>query len=595
MVNYLKQQKKHKDSFFYLLSIPLFLVFLAVFLLARSSNAYAATLIFSPSSGTYNVGTNFTVNVYLSSADQAMNAASGVINFPADKLEVVSFSKEGSIFNLWVQEPTFSNNIGTFNFEGVVLNPGFSGQNGKIITINFRSKAAGKANLNFSSASILANDGQGTNIITSLGNATFDINNPPNIPIQENIQSVQTQVKEVLPPAPSITSPTHPDQKKWYNLNTAKFKWLLPNDIEAVKLSFDKRTFSQPHVLYSPPITEKEIQDLEDGIYYFHAQFKNKNGWGEIGHFRFQIDTKPPETFTINFLDGKTTDNLQPKIIFNTTDTLSGIAYYKLIINNNDPIIISPEALKDGFYLLPPQQTGTKSITIQAFDKAGNYTTVTDELTIQGLNPPTINDYPQTLQEGEFLIIKGATYPRSTVTIYLKKGDSNKTDSQTVKSDENGNFTLVWNDKLTKDTYRFWAEVTDERGVKSPSTNNYIILVKQAALLRIGFLVITYLTAIISLAVIIISLLFFGWYLIFRFNRFREKVRKEVAEAEQVSHKAFSLLRTRIAMEIRLLERARTKRQLTAEELKIIQDLQQSLQEAEQVLRQEIENIGKEK
>src|SRR3989344_6834270 len=137
--------------------------------------ASAATLYFSPSSGSYAAGSVVTANIYVSSVDQAMNAASGVISFPSDKLEVTSLSKTGSIFSLWVQEPSFSSSAGTVNFEGIALNPGFIGTSGKLITVNFRVKAAGVAALNFSSGSILANDGKGTNILEALGNASFQI------------------------------------------------------------------------------------------------------------------------------------------------------------------------------------------------------------------------------------------------------------------------------------------------------------------------------------------------------------------------------------------------------------------------------------
>ena len=71
--------------------------------------ASAATLYFSPSSGSYAAGSVVTANIYVSSVDQAMNAASGVISFPADKLSVEALSKSGSVFSLWVQEPSFSN------------------------------------------------------------------------------------------------------------------------------------------------------------------------------------------------------------------------------------------------------------------------------------------------------------------------------------------------------------------------------------------------------------------------------------------------------------------------------------------------------
>ncbi len=138
-------------------------------------SADAANLYFSPSSGSHAVGTTFSVSVYVSSADQAINAASGAISFPKDKLEAASLSKTDSIFTLWVQEPSFSNSAGTVNFEGIVLNPGFTGATGKILTINFRTKATGLALVNFSSGLVLSNDGKGTNILASLGNIQFSL------------------------------------------------------------------------------------------------------------------------------------------------------------------------------------------------------------------------------------------------------------------------------------------------------------------------------------------------------------------------------------------------------------------------------------
>src|SRR3989344_3988229 len=125
---------------------------LALFVLAPFS-AHAATLNFSPPSGSYNAGSTFSVNVTVESSDQAMNAASGVVSFPWDKLEVVSISKTGSIFSLWPAEPSFSNSAGTVSFEGVALNPGYTGAGGKILTITFPGRNTGQASFNFSSRS----------------------------------------------------------------------------------------------------------------------------------------------------------------------------------------------------------------------------------------------------------------------------------------------------------------------------------------------------------------------------------------------------------------------------------------------------------
>ena len=552
--------------------------------------ANAATLYFSPSSGSYEVGKTFSVGVYVSSADQAMNAAFGVITFPQDKLEVTSLSKTGSIFSLWVQEPSFSNALGTINFEGIVLNPGFTGSNGKAITITFRTKAAGNAPLTFSSGSVLKNDGKGTNILTGLGDAAFSLGGAVPITVPE----ATTPGEAGTPGAPIISSPTHPDPNKWYSLKDAKFNWTLPSDVMAARLLVGKIPQAVPTVTYAPAISSKEITGLEDGILYFHVRLKNNAGWGAISHFRFQIDTQPPEPFSIRFIDTKETDNPQPTVIFDTTDTLSGIDYYKVKIGEGDFFPLSGEAVKNNSYTLPPQAPGKRSILVQAFDRAGNYTTATEEFIIKPIEAPTITKYPEELVEAEALKIEGKTYPEATVTIFLKLENGRGVVSNETKADKQGNFNLIWPDKLKPGIYTFWAEATDTRGAKSGKSSAYSLVVKQEAFIKIGSLIINYLTGIISFLVVGLALFFLGWYLWFRFTRFRKRVKKEVREAELALHKAFELLKEDIQEQIKLLEKTRTRRQLTEEEEKIIQRLKKDLDNAEQLVRKEIEDIEKE-
>ena len=133
----------------------------------------AATLFFSPSSGTYNIGDAFAVSLYVSSPDQAENASQGTIHFPPDKLQVTSLGKSDSTYTIWVQEPFFSNAYGTVQFAGVVPNPGFVGQRGKVITVNFKVIGSGTAKINVAKGSVLANDGSGTQILTDVSDANF--------------------------------------------------------------------------------------------------------------------------------------------------------------------------------------------------------------------------------------------------------------------------------------------------------------------------------------------------------------------------------------------------------------------------------------
>ena len=113
--------------------------------------------------------------VNVNTGGQAINAAVSQINFDNQKLDIVSVGYSQSIFNLWTDEPSYSNAAGTVRFSGGLPSPGFTGVSGAIVRMTFRSKAAGQAAIAFTSGSVLANDGKGTNILDNLKGAFFTI------------------------------------------------------------------------------------------------------------------------------------------------------------------------------------------------------------------------------------------------------------------------------------------------------------------------------------------------------------------------------------------------------------------------------------
>lgn len=145
-------------------NLYLFLILFIISFFINLNKVSAATLNFSPSSGTYDIGDVIKIEISVSSA-QSINAISGNVFFPNDILSLSSLSKDSSIINLWTHEPSFSGNNGLINFEGVIFN-GYSGKNGNIITLFFNVKSEGTAILKFSDVSILANDGKGTDIFS---------------------------------------------------------------------------------------------------------------------------------------------------------------------------------------------------------------------------------------------------------------------------------------------------------------------------------------------------------------------------------------------------------------------------------------------
>ncbi len=152
--------------------ITLFLT-LSIFL-GSALSADAATIQILPSASTYRMGDTVKVTVAVSSDTDSINAASATVTFPTDILSLTSISKTGSIMTLWAQDPIYSNTAGTAKFEAVALN-GFTGKNGTLITLSFKPKKTGKATIGISTATVLANNGEGTNVLTTKAGATISI------------------------------------------------------------------------------------------------------------------------------------------------------------------------------------------------------------------------------------------------------------------------------------------------------------------------------------------------------------------------------------------------------------------------------------
>lgn len=134
-----------------------------------------ASLFLSPSTGSYKVGESFSILVNLNTGGESINASTGQISFDNSRLQVVSLGYSQSIFSLWTDNPSFSNPAGSVSFSGGVPSPGFTGASGGVLRITFRVKASGQAPVNFFSGSILANDGQGTNIADGLRGALYSL------------------------------------------------------------------------------------------------------------------------------------------------------------------------------------------------------------------------------------------------------------------------------------------------------------------------------------------------------------------------------------------------------------------------------------
>lgn len=355
----------------------------ALFLISAPFSLFAATgdapLSLSPASGTYGVGKTFVVSISVDSS-QPFNSASGKLNFDKDMLAVQSVSKSSSALSLWAVEPSFSNADGTVDFEG----GNTTALSGKkvLLAVTFKGLKEGTAKVGITSASVLAADGKGTDITGTKSEATFTLS--ASVPDPTPV-APPTPVASLLgptPEAPDVSATTHPDERLYYNASKARFTWELPPDVTVVRMSLDTKNKTIPTTSYDPAINEKEFDQLVDGVMYFHLRYKNDGGWGPTSHKQIMVDktAPPPFTLTVAAIASSTDVAMQ----FMATDTLSGIDRYEIIIDAGTATKIPLTEVKNGSYTLAAQSPGEHTVTVKAYDKAGNFTGADGKFTIAG-------------------------------------------------------------------------------------------------------------------------------------------------------------------------------------------------------------------
>jgi len=354
---------KNKNFKFYSLTIAL----VGFLFLSPWHSSSAATLYLSGASVQAISDQTFTLILGLNAQGQPINAAQGLVTFDNQKVSVVSISKSTSIFNLWTSEPAFSNAEGTINFEGGLPSPGYSGSGGTVLSLTFRARptsTASSTNITITSGEILANDGVGTNVLTSLGRTIVTIN-PSSGPTSTN-QPVVTPSSD----RPQVTSVTHPSENNWYSNNNPTFSWALPQGVTGVSYLVTDTPTSNPGPSSDGIIDKISIPGISDGTNYFHVKFRRNGVWTEITHYQFNVDVVPPQTFTINSI---TTPGSSPEILFKADDSTSGLDHYEVKIDSGVWETIDLNQANKSYtptFIKP----GTQTVYVKAVDKAGNET-----------------------------------------------------------------------------------------------------------------------------------------------------------------------------------------------------------------------------
>lgn len=206
------------------------------------------------------------------------------------------------------------------------------------------------------------------------------------------------------------------------------------------------------------------------------------------------------------------------------------------------------------------------------------------------LSVPIITDWPKQLEESSILTIKGLGLPNGKVLVSIQKGVEDPVIEE-VFAGADGRFSFTYSKRTISGFYRLWAKNVTPEGVVSGSSETLTIEVIKPLFFRIGTLALNFASIIVTLLallLLVVLALLWSW---FQVKKWRDDQRKEIREAEEALHKAIDMLKEDIRDQVKLLERARSVRELTDEEERIVEQLSRDLDVAEKFVRKEIEDI----
>ena len=428
-----------------IISIVLSVVYLSIF-----NQVFAASNLSLVSEvQTAGIGQQFSVSLLLDT-EENINAAQGIVSFSPSVLQMVSVDNGSSIFNFWVEDPTISNDVGTMSFVGgssKIVN----GKKLKILTMKFKAVGIGNSNIKFSNGVVTADDGLGTNVLSIVKETSVIVSgtvipgtavttapavvSAPAQPKPAMVERVPVAVKN-LPSAPKLSVGLYPDEKKWYSqIGEATVFWDLPTDVISVSILVDKNPNGKPVTFEKQLFDGKNIGILEEGVNYVHVKFKNNVGNGPISTYRIALDTTAPLDFKVQMPEGLKISNPSPTINFSTNDSLSGKAFYSVIIDAQTPIKTESEELK-----LPLLEPGEHSVLVKAFDNAGNGAEASLSFEILPIASPEIKFVTQPFysDSDSALLVRGSGLPSAITLLSIVKPDGVVSARASARADETG-------------------------------------------------------------------------------------------------------------------------------------------------------------
>ena len=553
-------------------------------LLFAPVTAQAAGLFLSPPSGVYEVDDVFSVRVMLDPGEFSVNAAEGEIVIP-DGVTVEQISTDRSVFTIWTEQPSFDGSDRRIFFSGGRTAP-VSGNSQELFTLRLRSLETGVRQVRLASGAVMAADGAGTNVISTLASGTYTFVVPP----EERDPEPEYVAPAGAPPEPRITSSTHPDEDMWYQADTVRFSWDLPEDVYEVRAELNQRSAAVPQEIREGALRSMTFEDVVDGVWYFHLQVRNSAGWSELSSRRVQVDSTAPDRFTIVEYDRDDRTDPVITLALDAHDAVSGIDRFSFFIDGVYDEAFSGSKHEVSIGPLPP---GVHTLVARAYNRSGLSRVESLVVEVRPLETPRFTEIPDIVHSGSIFALRGETFPDATVVISLQRRGE-EAERHTVQAGSTGMFTFIAPRRLDDGIYSVQVKATDERGAESQFSDPVTVAVQQPGIVRIGSLAVNALSVVVSLVAISVLFIFTVTWSHHKWSVFRRRLNKEIQEAEEEVHSAFETIRRKAAEQIDLLRKAEKMRKLTDEEKAIKSYLESDLDRLESGVEKEVHDIEEE-
>jgi len=377
-----------------LISIVIFVLGIGLGGVAQAAGS--ATFGFEPSIINTALGDTFTIDVIAYPNGELIDTARALVQFDDDALELQYYELGDLLPN--AAPGNYVDNSNGFVSMGGYLKGTQTSESGVYATVVFKSKLVGTSSLRSIEGTKMISigderidlEGSSTASITVYSIPTEDMVefepesaevDLPGEPVVEIDQETGEEIE--VPSALKVVSLSHPSQNEWQALSEVGMSWKITGaptvEITEYYYSINKEPQADPGTDNSTPDTNISIDNVEDGIWYFHIKALLSDGsYSEAAHYRVLVDTEAPGP-VVPVLDVESIEAGKSVYLrFRTTDQTSGIWYYE--IEANDELY----STRGSEMLLENMSAGKHKLVVRAYDKAGNWVQGETTLTVGG-------------------------------------------------------------------------------------------------------------------------------------------------------------------------------------------------------------------